>query len=320
MRRLIILLALGCGCTAALAQGYPNKPIRLVVGFAPGGAADIIARTMSDPLARALGQGIIVDNRPGAGSSVAAELVAKVAPDGYTIMIASQSGMIINPIINKNVGYSTARDFIALTQVTSSPLVVAVNPSLKVTSIAELIAEAKKSPGKLNYATSGNGSLPHLATALFVALSGVKMEHVPYKSGGQSVQSVLAGDTQVTFATAPSVMPLVLSGRLRGIAVTTRKRSALIAGLPGMEEAGLPGYDVSIWYGFFSPAGVPGDIAQRLFQATVQALQDVKLKQVLATDGTEALASSSPEAFAAFLREETEVTARVIRESGAKFD
>lgn len=320
MRRLITLLALGCGCTAAVAQGYPNKPIRLVVGFAPGGAADIIARTMSDPLARALGQGIIVDNRPGAGSSVAAELVAKVAPDGYTIMIASQSGMIINPIINKNVGYSTARDFIALTQVTSSPLVVAVNPSLKVTSIAELIAEAKKSPGKLNYATSGNGSLPHLATALFVALSGVKMEHVPYKSGGQSVQSVLAGDTQVTFATAPSVMPLVLSGRLRGIAVTTRKRSALIAGLPGMEEAGLPGYNVSIWYGFFSPAGVPGDIAQRLFQATVQALQDVKLKQVLATDGTEALASSSPEAFAAFLREETEVTARVIRESGAKFE
>jgi tripartite-type tricarboxylate transporter receptor subunit TctC len=320
MRRLIAWLALACGCTAALAQGYPNKPIRLVVGFAPGGAADIIARTMSDPLARALGQGIIVDNRPGAGSSVAAELVAKSAPDGYTIMIASQSGMIINPIINKNVAYITARDFIALTQVTSSPLVVAVNPSLKVTSIAELIAEAKRSPGKLNYATSGNGSLPHLATTLFSALAGVQMVHVPYKSGGQSVQSVLAGDTQVTFATAPSVMPLVLSGRLRGIAVTTRARSVLIAGLPGMEEAGLPGYNVSIWYGFFAPTGVPRDIAQRLFQATVQALQDAKLKQVLATDGTEALPSSSPEAFAAFLREETEVTARVIRESGAKFE
>jgi tripartite-type tricarboxylate transporter receptor subunit TctC len=146
------------------------------------------------------------------------------------------------------------------------------------------------------------------------------MEHVPYKSGGQSVQSVLAGDTQVTFATAPSVMPLVQSGRLRGIAVTTRARSALIAGLPGMEEAGLPGYNVSIWYGFFAPAGLPRDIVHRLFQATVQALQDAKLKQVLATDGTETQASTSPEAFAAFLREETEVTARVIRESGAKFE
>jgi tripartite-type tricarboxylate transporter receptor subunit TctC len=320
MRRAFAFLALACASAAAVAQGFPSKPIRLVVGFAPGGAADIIARTMSDPLARALGQGIIVDNRPGAGSSVAAELVAKSAPDGYTIMIASQSGMIINPIINKNVGYVTARDFVALTQVTSSPLVVAVNPSIKVGSIAELIAEAKRSPGKLNYATSGNGSLPHLATALFIALSGVKMEHVPYKSGGQSVQSVLAGDTQVTFATAPSVMPLVQSGRLRGIAVTTRARSPLIAGLPGMEEAGLPGYNVSIWYGFFTPAGVSRDITQRLFQATVQALKDAKLRQVLATDGTEALASASPEAFTAFLREETDVTARVIRESGAKFD
>ena len=320
MRKAFVFLALACAGAAAFAQGYPNKPIRLVVGFAPGGAADIIARTMSDPLGRALGQGIIVDNRPGAGSSVAAELVAKSPADGYTIMIASQSGMIINPIINKNVGYVTTRDFVALTQVTRSPLVVAVNPSLKVTSIAELIAEAKRSPGKLNYATSGNGSLPHLATTLFSAIAGVKMEHVPYKSGGQSVQSVLAGDTQVTFATAPSVMPLVQSGRLRGIAVTTRARSPLIPGLPGMEEAGLSGYNVSIWYGFFAPAGTPREIVARLFKATAQAVQDPKLKQVLATDGTEALASSSPEAFAAFLREETEVTARVIRESGAKFE
>jgi tripartite-type tricarboxylate transporter receptor subunit TctC len=316
----ILLALLAFGASAALAQTYPTKPVRLVVGFAPGGAADIIARTMSDPLARALGQAIIVDNRPGAGSSVAAEYVAKAAPDGYTVLIASQSGMIINPIINKSVGYNTVRDFVALTQVSSSPLVVAVNPSLKVSSIAELIAEAKRSPGKLNYSTSGNGSLPHLATTLFCALAGVQMVHVPYKSGGQSAQSVLAGDTQVTFATAPSVMPLVLSGRLRGISVTTRARSPLIAGLPGMEEAGLPGYNVSIWYGFFAPAGLPRDIAARIFKATVQSLQDAKLKQVLATDGTETLASASPEAFAAFLREETDTTARVIRESGATFD
>src|SRR5499427_6807382 len=286
MKTLPALLVAFCA-GAASAQTYPAKPIRLVVGFAPGGAADIIARTMSDPLARAMGQGIIVDNRPGAGSSVAAELVAKAPADGYTIMIASQSGMIINPLINKNVGYNTTRDFVALTQVTSSPLVVAVNPSLKVTSIAELIAAAKASPGRLNYATSGNGSLPHLATTLFSALAGVQMVHVPYKSGGQSVQSVLAGDTQVTFATAPSVMPLVQSGRLRGIAVTTRAHSALIAGLPGMAEAGLSGYNVSIWYGFFAPSGVSREVVQRLFQATVQALQDSKLYLLHDTDGTE---------------------------------
>jgi tripartite-type tricarboxylate transporter receptor subunit TctC len=318
--RYLALLSLALLGSPAFAQGFPSKPVHLIVGFAPGGAADIIARTMSDPLARALGQGIIVENKPGAGSSVAAELVAKSSPDGYTVIIASQSGMIINPLINKNVAYNTARDFAAITQVTSSPLVVAVNPTLPVSTIRELIAQAKKAPGKLNYASSGNGSLPHLAATLFSALAGVQMVHVPYKSGGQSVQSVLAGDTQVTFATAPSVMPLVQSGRLRGIAVTTRTRSALVPGLPGMEEAGLPGYNLSIWYGLFAPAATPREIVTRLFQATTQALQDAKLKEVLARDGTEALASRSPEAFAAFLREEADVTARVIRESGAKFD
>jgi tripartite-type tricarboxylate transporter receptor subunit TctC len=319
MRIIFALIALLTAC-AASAQAYPTKPIRLVVGFAPGGAADIIARAMSDSLTRALGQGIIVDNKPGAGSSLAAEFVARAAPDGYTIMIASQSGMIVNPLVNKSVAYDTQRDFVAITQVTSSPLVVAVNPSLPVNSIRELIAEAKKNPGKLNFATSGNGSLPHLATALFDALAGIDMVHVPYKSGGLSVQSVLAGDTQVTFATAPSVMPLVQAGRLRGLAVTTRARSPLIAGLPGMEEAGLANYSLSIWYGFFAPAGTPRDMVKRLFDATTQALQDVRLKQILARDGTETAASRSPEDFAAFLREDASVIARVIRETGAKFD
>jgi tripartite-type tricarboxylate transporter receptor subunit TctC len=318
--KIVVLLALAGGCAGACAQGYPSKPVRLVVGFAPGGAADIISRAMSDPLTRALGQGIIVDNKPGAGSSLAAEFVSKAAPDGYTIIIASQSGMIVNPLINKSVAYDTQRDFAAITQVTSSPLVVAVNPSLPVNSIRDLIAAAKKAPGKLNFSTSGNGSLPHLATALFDALAGIDMVHIPYKSGGLSVQSVLAGDTQVTFATAPSVMPLVQAGRLRGLAVTTRARSPLIAGLPGMEEAGVANYNVSIWYGFFAPAGTPREIVARLFQATAQALQDARLKEVLARDGTEAQGSASPEAFAAFLREEANVTARVIRESGAKFD
>jgi len=318
--RIAALLALASGCAAAGAQGYPSRPVRLVVGFAPGGAADIISRAMSDPLTRALGQGIVVDNKPGAGSSLAAEFVSKAAPDGYTIMIASQSGMIVNPLINKAVAYNTQRDFAAITQVTSSPLVVAVNPSLPVNSIRDLIAAAKKAPGKLNFSTSGNGSLPHLATALFDALAGIDMVHIPYKSGGLSVQSVLAGDTQVTFATAPSVMPLVQAGRLRGLAVTTRARSPLIAGLPGMEEAGVANYNVSIWYGFFAPAGTPREIVARLFHATTQALQDARLKEVLARDGTEAQGSASPEAFAAFLRDEAIVTARVIRESGAKFD
>jgi tripartite-type tricarboxylate transporter receptor subunit TctC len=228
--------------------------------------------------------------------------------------------MIINPLINKNVGYSTERDFAPITQVTASPLVAAVNPSVPVRSIAELIAEAKKAPGKLNYASSGNGSLPHLAAVLFSALAGIEMVHVPYKSGGQSVQSVLAGDTQVTFATSPSVMPLVQAGRLRGLAVTTRARSPLVAGLPGMEEAGLANYDLSIWYGFFAPAATPREIITRLFDATAVTLQNSNLKQILARDGTETRGSRSPEDFAAFLREDAKVVARLIRETGAKFD
>ena len=318
--RISALIILFAACTAASAQSYPTKPVHLIVGFDTGGAADIIARAMSDPLSRALGQSIVVENKPGAGSSLAAALVARAAPDGYTIMIASQSGMIVNPLINKSVTYDTQRDFVAITQVTSSPLVVAVNPSLPVNSIRELIAEAKKNPGKLNFSTSGNGSLPHLATALFDALAGIDMVHVPYKSGGLSVQSVLAGDTQVTFATAPSVMPQVQAGRLRGLAVTTRARSPLVSSLPGMEEAGLAGYNLSIWYGFFAPAGTPRDVVKRLFDATVQALQDARLKEALARQGTETAASRSPEDFAAFLREDASVIARVIRESGAKFE
>src|SRR2546422_2959902 len=314
---LVILLS---ACATVSAQSYPTKPIRLVVGFAPGGAADIISRAMSDPLTRVLGQGIIVDNKPGAGSSLAAEYVAKAAPDGYTIMIASQSGMIVNPLINKSVAYDTQRDFVAITQVTSSPLVAAVNPSLPVSSIRELIAEAKKAPGKLNFATSGNGSLPHLATALFDALAGIEMVHVPYKSGGLSVQSVLAGDTQVTFATSPSVLPLVQAGRLRGLAVTTRARSPLIAGLPGMEEAGLANYSLSIWYGFFAPKATPRAIVARVFEATTQALRDSKLKAVLAPAGTEAVASPAPAQFGAFPRRDADALARVIRETGMKFD
>ena len=320
MRIISALLVLLLGCTAAAAQTYPNKPIRLVVGFAPGGAADIISRAIGDPLGRALGQGIIIDNKPGAGSSIAVEFVARSSPDGYTILVASQSGMIVNPVINKNISYNTERDFATISKITSSPLVVAVNPALPVHSVRELIAAAKKAPGKLNFASSGNGSVPHLAAVLFGALTGVEMVHVPYKSGGQSVQSVLAGDTQVTFATSPSVLPLVQAGRLRALAVTSRERTPLVPGLPGMEEAGLANYDMSVWYGFFAPAATPGDVIKRLFDATTLALQSPNLKQVLAHDGTELTGSRSPEDFAAFVRDEAKLWARIIRESGMKLD
>ena len=320
MKPILALFSLLSVCAAASAQTYPTKSIRLVVGFAPGGASDIIARLVGDPLGRVLGQSIIIDNKPGAASSLATEFVAKSASDGYTILIASQSGMIINPIINKNINYNTERDFAPISKVTVSPLVVTVNPSLPVHSVRELIAEAKKAPGKLNAASSGNGSLPHLAVALFSVQTGVQMVHVPYKSGGQAVQSVLAGDTQVTFATSPSVLPLVQAGRLRALAVTSRERTPLVQGLPGMKEAGLPDYEVTVWYGFFAPAGTPAEIVKRLFEATNLTLQNPNLKQALARDGTETSGSSSLADFGAFVREETKLWTQVIRASGAKFD
>src|SRR5580765_7174318 len=240
-----------------LAQPYPARSIRLVVGFAPGGAADLVARTLQEPLQRSLGQPIVVDNRPGAGSSIAAEQVAKSAADGYTLLIASPSSILVNPLLSPNNPFDPLKDLAPVSKVTSSPLVVAVNPALGVASLRELIELAKKNPGKLNYATSGNGSAPHMAAVLFRRVAGIDIVHVPFKGGAPSVQSVLAGDTQLAFATPPSVLPLVQAGRLRALATTSRRSTPLLPGVPGMEDAGLPGYEISFWYGFFVPTGTP---------------------------------------------------------------
>ena len=308
------------GMSAPIFAQYPAKPIRLVVGFAPGGAADAVSRAIGEPLGRILGQPILIDNRPGNGSSLAAEMVAKAPADGYTILIASPSSQSVNPAINKNLGYVPERDFAPITKVTSSPLVVAVHPSLPVRSIPELIAYAKKMPGKLNYGSSGNGSAPHLGAVLFSRIAGVEIVHVPYKGGGPAVQALLAGDIQISFATPPSVLPLVQAGRLRGLAVTTRAASPSVPGLPGMEEAGLPGYDLTFWYGFFVPAGTPNEVVRRLYAATAQVLQRPDLKQLLAREGTDVAGSRSPEEFAGFLREDAKLWQQLVRDTGAKVD
>jgi tripartite-type tricarboxylate transporter receptor subunit TctC len=320
MARAVVAFLLGVLPAAGAFAQYPNRPLHLVVGFAPGGASDIISRAMSEPLQRSFAQPIIVDNKPGAGSSLAAELVAKSAPDGYTVMIASPSAVFVNPIIMKNVNYVTERDFVPVTLVTTSPLVVAVHPSVPAKSLRELIDYARKNPGKLNFATSGNGSAPHLGTVLLESLTGVHMVHVPYKSGGLAVQSVLAGDTQLTIATPPSVLPQVKAGRLRGLAMTSAERSPLVPELPGMKEAGVDGYNYTFWYGMFAPAGTPRAVVNRLFDATVTALNDERLKKILAADGTETAPSRSPEDFAAWLREEGKLWAKLVKESGAKVD
>jgi len=321
MRQRLIAAALAWAAAGALhAQPYPNRPIKLVVGFAPAGAADFVARSLGEPLSRALGQSIVIDNRPGAGSSIAAEFVAKSAPDGYTVLIASPSSILVNPLLMPKLGYDAKRDLVPVTKVSSSPLVVAVNSSVGATTLRELIDAAKRQPGKLNFASSGNGSAPHLAAVLFVRLAGVEMVHVPYKGGGPAVQSVLAGDTQLSFATPPSVLPLVQAGRLRALAVTSRNRTPLVPGVPGMEEAGLPDYEISFWYGFFVPAGTPREVVQKLFQETSKVLSLPEVGKALAREGTETSGSKSPDDFAAFIAEDARLWARLVKESGAKAD
>lgn len=305
----------------AWAQGlaYPTKPVRLVVGFAPGGAADSVARAMSDAFGKALGQTVVVENRPGAGSSVAAELVAKSPADGYTLLIASPSSISVNPALNPGLGY-TPRDLLPVTKMTTSPLVLAVNADTGIRSVAELIAFAKNAPGKLNYATSGNGSAPHLAMALFTQLTNVEMTHVPYRGGAPAIQSVIAGDTQLTFGTSPSVLPHAGSGRLRVLAVSTRERSPLIPNVPGMKEAGLPEYELDFWYGMFVPAGTPPGIVNKVYEATLAALQQASVRTVLAREGTEVSTSESPEAFARFLADDGKFWVNLVKSAKVKID
>ena len=322
MRTILTLLLAAATAVSggASAQPYPSRPVRLVVGFAPGGAADFVARALQEPLARALGQPLVVENRPGAGSSIAAEHVAKSAPDGYTLLIASPSSILVNPILSPKAGFDPAKDLAPIGKVSTSPLVAAVHPGVGAGTLQELIALAKKSPGKLNYSTSGNGSAPHLAAVLFARLAGIDIVHVPYKGGAPSVQAVLAGDTQLSFATPPSVLPLVQAGRLKALAVTSRNRSPLVPGVPGMAEAGLPEYEIAFWYGLFAPAGTPGEAISKVAAAAAAAIREAKVQETLAKEGTETSGSATPAEFAAFIAQDARLWARLVKDSGAKAD
>ncbi len=320
-RNLAVTLALAGCSVAAWAQpaAYPNHPIRLVIGFAPAGAADTVARAMSDAFGKALGQPVLVDNKPGNGSSIAADLVAKSPPDGYTLLIASPSSISVNPALNPKLTYKPG-ELLAVTRMTTSPLVLAVNPATGIQSVPDLIAAAKKDPGKLNYSTSGNGSAPHLGAALFTQLTGAQMTHVPYRGGSLAIQSVMAGDTQLTFGTSPSVLPQASGGRLRVLAVSTRERSPLVPDVPGMREAGLPEYNLEFWYGMFVPAGTPAPIVRKIYEATVSAMQQPAVKAALAREGTEVSLSPSPEAFGSFLVEDGKFWGGLVKSAKVKIE
>lgn len=316
---LTLLTAMTAQTVLAQTAPYPNKPIKLIVGFAPGGAADYVARNVGVALGQALGQSIIIENKPGAGSSIAAEQVAKSAPDGYTLLIASPSSISVNPALNQKLGYKVS-DLMPVSKLTSSPLVIAVNPNIGITSVKELIARAKKNPGGLNYGTSGNGSAPHLGAALFSQVADVKMTHIPFRGGSLAVQSVIAGDTQLTFGTPPSVLPMIQAGRLTGLGISSKERSALAPGLPGMREAGLPEFVIDFWYGFFVPSGTPAPIVQKIFEATQTALQQPTVKAALAREGTDVSLSTSPAQFAAFLAQDEKFWVQLVKSANVSMD
>jgi tripartite-type tricarboxylate transporter receptor subunit TctC len=317
LKRLTLALGLAAFAGLALAQPapWPSKPIRLVVGFAPAGAADLVARAMSDAFSKALGQTVVVDNKPGNGSSIAADIVAKAAPDGYTMLIASPSSISVNPALNPKLAYTPA-DLLPVTRMTTSPLVLAVSAASPIRTLPDLIAAAKKDPGKLNYATSGNGSAPHLGASLFTMLTATELTHVPYRGGALAIQSVMAGDTQLTFGTSPSVLPQAQGGKLRAIAVSTRERSPLVPDLPGMREAGLPEYNLEFWYGMFVPAGTPAPIVKKIYDAVSTAMLQPSVKAALAREGTEVSLSRSPEQFSSFLVDDGKFWVNLVK--GAK--
>ena len=316
------LLVAGCAFalagSACLAQpSWPDRPLKLVVGFTPGGAADYVGRTVGDALGRVLGQPVIIDNKPGAGSSLAADFVAKAPPDGYTLLIASPSSISVNPALDPKRA-ATVQSLVPVAKLSSSPLVVAANPQLGVRSIPELIAYARRNPGKVNFSHAGMGSAPHLGGVLFNQLAGVELTPIPFKGGAPSVQSVIAGDTQVTFATPPSVLPQIKGGRLVGLGVTSTERSPLVPDLPGMREAGLPAFRIDFWYGFFVPHGTPPEIVKKLSEATAAALQRPEVKAALEREGTEVAPAGTPADFSAFVKDENHFWAKLARDSGAK--
>ena len=301
----------------ALAQNFPSKPVKIIVGYPPGGSGDFLTRLIADEMQKALGVGVVAENRPGAGGNVAADAVARAPADGYTVLNAWHH--TINLTLYKSTTYEH-KDFIPVTKIATGPTVVCVSSSVPANNLKELIDYAKANPGKLFVASAGYGSAPHLAYAIFESVAGVKFTAVQYKGGGPAAQSLIAGDTNVMFATAPTVMGFVRAGRVRALAVSKREASPAIPGIPGAEAAGLPGYESTFWFGLYVPAGTPAPVVRRLHQAAVVGLGRQEVKDKIALQGMDATPSASPEAFDAEIKAEAPILERIVRESGAKVE
>jgi tripartite-type tricarboxylate transporter receptor subunit TctC len=316
--RSLTVLALAGAASTALAQGYPSKPIRIVVGFPPGGGVDINARLLGPKLTEYLGQQIIVENRPGAGTNIANELVARAAPDGYTLLI-NTAALVINMSLYKKVAYDAVRDFAPLSLFSMAPNILVVHASVPVKTAKQLVALAKSRPGQLNYSSAGAGTTQHLAGELFNLRAGTKIVHVPYKGSAPSLTALISGEVDLTYANIPAISAHVKSGRLRPLANLGPKRSDQLPQVPTMKEAGVAGVEVVVWYGLFAPAATPRDIVAKLGDAIGRAARSPDMKQRLVDLGAEPV-GNSPEEFGKLLRDELTRWAEVVKVSGARVD
>jgi tripartite-type tricarboxylate transporter receptor subunit TctC len=303
----------------AQAQSYPSKPIRMIVPFPAGGGSDSTARILAQRLQDRLKQTFLIENRTGAGGAIGLEAVARAAPDGYTTLLGSGSEIVMLPAVATGLSFDTLKDFVAIARVADVPLLLVTHPALPVTSTRELIALARKRPGEINYGSAGNGSTSHLSMALFNSLGGLKMVHVPYKGSVQATTDLVAGNLQAGTNTMPAALPFVKSGRLRVLAITTPRRSPLLAEVPTVAESGVPGYEVTLWTGLFAPAATPKDIVSLLSRETETVLQMSETRESLAKLGSEA-AYSGQEAFTAFLKADLAKWVKLTREANIRLE
>ena len=312
------LVVAGTGGATSAQSGYPDKPIRLIVPYPPGGSTDIAARVVGEQISQTLGQRFVVDNRPGAGGNIGMQLAATSDPDGYTIVVGT-TAHAINMTLFKDLSYDTVKDFEPIALLTEVPLMLVVNPSVKAQTVEDLIALAKQEPGSLDVASSGNGQSTHLAAELFNAMAGVKMTHIPYKGSAPAITDVVAGHVQLMFDTVMSALPHVQAGKLRALAVTSAKRAPVVPDVPTIAEAALPGYEAIAWNGLFAPKGTPRAIIEQLNAETVKAVQSDKVKEQFASMGATAR-PTSPDEFASYVRNEVTKWAKVVTKSGAKIE
>ena len=313
----ILGITIGITCaTLAQAQTWPAKPIRMILAFPPGGPTDIVSRVLAQKLGEQLGQQVLVDNKPGAGGNIGAELASKAPNDGYTIFY-NTSAIVINPALYGKASYDTLKDFVPVVLTAAIPMVLVLNPAVPAKTMKEFVDLVKAKPGQFNYSSSGSGTITHLASAMLSAQMGLSTQHVPYKGSAPGLVDLAAGQTQFMTDTINTALPYIKDGRLRAIAVTSAKRSQVLPDLPTFNESGLPGFDAAAWQGVVVPAGTPAEIVTRLNAEINKAMQDAGVRARLAGQGADVL-GSTPAEYAAYIRAEMPRWAKAIRESGAK--